>query len=353
MTGEPQRTLVVAPNWVGDNVMALPVLEALAGSSRRLTLLAKTHLISFLTQVPAVADVLERSESDSDTVERIRRAAFDEAVILPNSFRSAWLPWRAGVPKRWGYRGRPFRWSFRWPLLKPGVRRPRTKGRHQTEDYRELLAAMALTAPASWTPRLELPPEAAETGRALLARAHLETGSRPLIGLFPGAEFGPSKRWPWRRFVELSRELRRRWPESRQLIVAGPKEIWLAVRIYEETGKIHPVIGPDLDLGQLTAVLGQLDLLVTNDSGPMHLAAALGVRCVALFGPTDPGRTGQRLRRVRDVGLVTDHRPDDPVRRRNHHPEVLPQRAGRASPVHRACGRCRRCRERQSVRRCR
>ena len=222
----------------------------------------------------------------------MREAACGEAVILPNSFRSAWLTWRARIPKRWGYRGRPFNWSFRWPLLKPGVRRPRVKGRHQTEDFRELLAAMEVAQPASWTPRLQLPPAAIEKGRALLTRANLEAGSRPLIGLFPGAEFGPSKRWPWKRFVALSRALRRRWPESRQLIVAGPKEIWLAVRIYEETGKIHPVIGPDLDLGQLTAVLGRLDLLVTNDSGPMHLAAALGVPCVALFGPTDPERTG-------------------------------------------------------------
>lgn len=292
MTGEAKRTVVVAPNWVGDNVMALPVLEALAATDRRLTVLAKPHLGSLLEQVPAVDEVVERQESDEETVERLRQGTFDEAVILPNSFRSAWLPWRAGIPLRWGYRGRPFRWSFRWPLLRPGVRRPREKGRHQTEDYRELLAAMAVAAPASWIPRLELSTQMTEKGRALLARANLESGSGPLIGLFPGAEFGPSKRWPWKRFVALSRELRRRWPESRQLIVAGPKEIWLAVRIYEETGKIHPVIGPDLDLGQLTAVLSQLDLLVSNDSGPMHLAAALGVPCVALFGPTDPQRTG-------------------------------------------------------------
>jgi heptosyltransferase-2 len=292
MTSEPTRTVVVAPNWVGDNVMALPVLEALAASGRKLTLLAKPHLASLLVQVPAVDEVIERHESDSETVERLRQPVFDEAVILPNSFRSASLPWRAGIPRRWGYRGRPFSWSFRWPLLAPGVRRPRQNGRHQTEDFRELLAAMEVTAPASWIPRLELSPAAAEKGRALLARAQPAPGSRPLIGLFPGAEFGPSKRWPWKRFVALSRDLRRRWPESRQLIVAGPKEIWLAVRIYEETGKIHPVIGPDLDLGQLAAVLAQLDLLVTNDSGPMHLAAALGVPCVALFGPTDPERTG-------------------------------------------------------------
>ena len=75
------------------------------------------------------------------------------------------------------------------------------------------------------------------------------------------------------------------------MIVAGPKEVWTAVRVHEESGHLHPVIGPDLDLARLAGVLAHLDLLVTNDSGPMHLAAALGVPCIALFGPTDPQRT--------------------------------------------------------------
>jgi ADP-heptose:LPS heptosyltransferase len=80
-------------------------------------------------------------------------------------------------------------------------------------------------------------------------------------------------------------------PALSATILAGPKEVWTAVRIFEESGKIHPVIGPDLDLAGLAGVLAHLDVLVTNDSGPMHLAAALGVPCVALFGPTDPRRT--------------------------------------------------------------
>jgi ADP-heptose:LPS heptosyltransferase len=89
----------------------------------------------------------------------------------------------------------------------------------------------------------------------------------------------------------VARDLRRARPDIRVALIAGPKELWLAVRIHEETGKIHPVIGPDLDLADLAAVLDHLDLLVTNDSGPMHLAASLGVPCVALFGPTNPSRT--------------------------------------------------------------
>jgi heptosyltransferase-2 len=144
--------------------------------------------------------------------------------------------------------------------------------------------------PESWTPSLTLDPAVRRRGAERLERARLDAAA-PLVGLFPGAEFGPSKRWPWRRFAELATALRRARPDLRQVILGGPQEVWVGVRIHEESGKIHPLVGPDLDLGGLAAVLSHLDVLITNDSGPMHLAAALGVPCVALFGPTDPERT--------------------------------------------------------------
>jgi heptosyltransferase-2 len=293
---DARKTLVVMPNWVGDCVMAWPVLEALAADGRQLSVLAKPHLEALLRLAPGEPSFLQRGASD-ETVVRIREGAFDEAVVLPNSFRSAWLPLSAEVPRRYGYRG-----DLRTLLLNPSVRRPSRRDRRpQVEDYRELLAAMGVAAPASWAPRLELPAELVRAGAERLARAGIDVGKHhPLIGVFPGAEFGPSKRWPWRRFAELLLDLRRGLgdagqPAFRGIIVAGPKEVWTAVRVHEESGKIHPVIGPDLDLARLAGVLSHLDVLVTNDSGPMHLAAALGVRCVALFGPTDPRRTAPAL----------------------------------------------------------
>jgi heptosyltransferase-2 len=280
------RTLVVAPNWVGDAVLAWPVYAALAASGRALVLLAREHLHPLLGLAPGVAAVVARDPQDDDvTVARLRASGCHEAVVLPHSFRSAWLARRAGIPYRWGYAG-----NLRAPLLRPAVPRPRGR-RHQTLDYRELLEAMQVPAPASWTPRLELPEALVRRGEALLDRAHLPPTGGPLVALAPGAEFGPSKRWPWRRYAELLTALRRRLAAPRLLVLAGPAEVWLAVRVHEESGRIHPVVGPDLDLAALTGVLAHLDLLVTNDSGPMHLAAALGVRCVALFGPTDPRRT--------------------------------------------------------------
>jgi heptosyltransferase-2 len=279
------RTLVVMPNWVGDAVMAEPVLSALAASGRELALLGRKGLLPLLALLPGGGNPVERTGDSRETVARIAAAGFDEAVILPNSFRSAKLVRDAGVPRRFGYRG-----DFRAPLLAPALPRPRGR-RPQVEDYRELLAAMAVAPPASWVPRIELPAERLERGRERLARARIEPGGAPIVGLFPGAEWGDSKRWPMKSFAALATELRRRVPEVREVIVAGPKELWLAVRVHEESAKLHPVIGPDLDLADLAAVLAHFDLMVTNDSGPMHLAAALGVRCVALFGPTDRRRT--------------------------------------------------------------
>ncbi len=283
--------LVIAPNWVGDTVMAIPVFESLASSGRTVSVVARPHLEPLLSLVPAVSMVLTRDGSDSDTIEQIRHRDFDEAMVLPNSFRSALLPYRASIEKRWGYRDRSPESLLRSFVLNPPVSRPNLRNRHQVEDYAELLSSMGVELPSDWTPRIEISADGLEDGRGLLQRAHIREGSGPIVGLFAGAEFGPSKKWPWKRFVELSREVRARLPDSQQIILAGPKEIWSAVRIHEETGKIHPVVGPDLDLKRLAYAIAPIDLLITNDSGPMHLAAALGVPCLALFGPTNPIRT--------------------------------------------------------------
>jgi len=285
------KSVVTLPNWVGDTVLALPVLDALATTVRHLSVLGRRHLRPLLENRPGIAEFVVRADTNAETIQALRDSSFDEAVILPNSYRSAWLAHRAGIAKRWGYGGWSPEGLLRRAILAPPVRDHRERGGHQVDDYVDLLSAMGVEVPAEWVPRIDLSPQRNREGRDLLARSRLDQSRSPLIGLFAGAEFGPSKRWPWRRFAELAQQIRRHLPAGQQIVLAGPKETWLAVRIHEESGMIHPVVGPDLDLGQLASVMAQMDLLVTNDSGPMHLAAALGVPCLAIFGPTDPRRT--------------------------------------------------------------
>ena len=290
------RTLVVAPNWVGDNVMAIPVLESLSNSGRSLAVLAKPHLEPLLRLVPGVDEVILRNQRDRETIRTLKDQNFEEAVILPNSFHSAWLAFRAAIPVRWGYRS-----DLRTPLLEPAVGRP-SGLRHQIADYDVLLERLGAAIPSA-------PPRLTPADRLLSAADQILTGTgvddrSKLVGVFPGAEFGPSKRWPSESFAKLLRQLSRT-PRLRPVIIAGPGEEALAesVRLgaVSAPGQVPqaPIIGPDLDLGELAGVLARLDVLVTNDSGPMHIAAATGTPCVVLFGPTNPIRTapaGEELR---------------------------------------------------------
>ena len=284
-TLRPPRCLVLAPNWVGDTVMALPVLDALASSERRISVLAKPHLHSLLSLSPSVSELVERNRSRSETIARLRQGRFEEAVLLPNSFSSAWIAHRAGIPNRWGYRG-----DGRSPLLRPAVHRPQ-RPLHQLRDYDQLLQAMGVT-PVTTEPRLHIPTSSDQHGRSILAEAGIERDEqRPLVGLFAGAEFGPSKRWHLDRFARTASCLDRLPRPAQTVLIAGPSETALSHSLLQLLDRPSPVVGPDLDLAGLASVLARLDVLITNDSGPMHLAAAVGTPCVAIFGPTDPKRT--------------------------------------------------------------
>ena len=186
-------------------MLAFPLLDALAASGRQVVALVRPHLAPLLRLSPAVAEIVERDADNAASAERVRAARCDEAVILPNSFRSAWIPYRAGIPYRWGYTG-----NWRTPLLSPALPRPATRRgakRHQSEDYVELAAALDLTPPASWVPRIALGDELRERGRERLARGHVPVGQGPIVGLFPGAEFGPGGGWAWGGFSVVVEEM--------------------------------------------------------------------------------------------------------------------------------------------------
>jgi len=258
---------------------------------------------------PWVAD-LYRAVSEIDGVrscpsfrEGVAAArGFDAAILLPNSFASALMVWLAGVPERWGYAR-----DGRGALLTRRARVPRqVRGESEAFYYRALIAGVGLKVAAS--PDLSL--ACGATWRTRGAELLGERG--PWIGLSPGAAFGSAKRWPAERYAAVGDALAVE-QDARVAILGSAAERatgeWMAKRM------LHParVLCGDTSLADLIGVLANLKLLVTNDSGPMHVAAALGIPVLAIFGPTDWRETAPR---GRDCRLVREPVPCAPCKLR-------------------------------------
>jgi heptosyltransferase-2 len=276
--------LVIAPNWIGDAVMSLPVIRALAAASpgERLTVLARPGPAAIYRAEGSAAEVRTASTLVADSL-ATARSRFGEAWLLPNSFRSALVPYLAAVRERIGYAT-----DGRSPLLTRALPAP-PRDRHQLRDYDPLLRSRGVE-PDTGPPRLPIPAAAADRADEALARLRLSSAGGRLVLLAPGAAFSWTKRWPPERFGRLAAELlERAWAPA---IAIGPGEEDLARAVSEGSGAPLPVLGADLDPVELAAVAARARAVVANDSGAMHLAAAVETPVVALFGPTDPGRTG-------------------------------------------------------------
>jgi heptosyltransferase-2 len=296
------RLLVRAPNWIGDVLLSLPAVRDLRRNfpGARLEVLARGW-VAPLYEAVAEVDALRPSLGLRRDVEALR-GRFDAAVLLPNSIASALPPFLARVPERWG-----FATAGRGALLTRAGRVPApVQGRSQVYYYRAMLAAVGLQVSAVPDAALRLPDAWREAGRALLARAGDLTGG--WIGLNPGAFFGGAKRWLPERFAAVA-DLAARRLGARIVLVGGPDERPLAEAVAARMQARAHVLTGETTLASLAGVLGHLRLLLTNDSGPMHLAAALGVPVVAVFGPTDWRETAPFGRRHRVLRAETPCAP--------------------------------------------
>ena len=279
------KRLVIGPNWLGDGVMALPFLRALKRSDPggELAVLARPSTAPVFAMSGTVDDVWTSRGRDLAgfwwDARRGRRARPDEIWVLPHSFRSALLARAMGGRRRFGYAT-----DGRKALLTDAVPPPPPTG-HQLRDEDRLLAA-ANVAPDGEAPRISIPAALSEeAGREIVS---WQLAPRPIF-LAPGAAFGPTKLWPAERFALLADALLDRG--EKVALVVGPDEVELGRLIARRARHRIPLLGAELDTGRLAALLSRGRLLVGNDSGPAHLAAAVGTPAVVFFGPTDPGRT--------------------------------------------------------------
>ncbi len=280
--------LVRGPNWLGDAVLALPTLANLRRSfpGARISFLARPSVSDLFRASPFIDELLEvpRRNQIAWAATALRRRRFELTLLLPNSFETALISAIAGVPHRIGYAT-----DGRGPLLTVGVYHSSSTLLHQADSYLGLLRALRWDAWERPT-GLMLPPGSDLDAERLLAASGVRAGA-PLIGINAGAAYGTAKRWPPERFAEAADILADRLGAT-PILFGSPGEASLTEAVR------HRMKGTALDFGGRTSVttfaslLGRCRLLLTNDTGAMHLAAALGVSCVALFGPTDPQLTG-------------------------------------------------------------
>jgi heptosyltransferase-2 len=285
------KILVRAPNWIGDSILAGPSLQSLSQNhpEAEIWVLARGWVKDLFVSYPFITGIIPLPDrADLKTLRRtaqeLKGEAFDTGLLLTNSFGSALLFALARIPNRWGYAtdGRRF-------LLTRGVR-PRAPGKtiHQAQYYLDLVSGLGMEAVA---PSLSFPlgEEEVRGAEGLLASEGVSPGS-PLTILNPGGYFGSAKRWPPERFAALAALLQER-EGARVVIVGSQGEVPLARLITDALVSKPLILTGRTSLRQLAAVISLADLFVTNDSGPMHLANALGTPVLALFGPTDPEST--------------------------------------------------------------
>lgn len=323
----PHRLLIRGVNWLGDAVITTPALVRLreALPSTRIALLTRAKLADLWVSHPAIDEVIsvEPGESVWAVGRKLRGAGFDTALVLPNSPRSALEVWLAGIPRRIGYK-RPWRnWCLTRAIptrpghvkmrkrsiseikrlsrkqppgvatIPPGTDHPAFSSRaHQMHEYLHLAGTLG----ASEKP---LGPTLAVTDPeidAALAKFRIPRGT-VWLGLNAGAEYGPAKRWPTDRFIAAATAACDR-ADCGCLIFGGPADVRLAGEIAGQIRRPQSLlrsVAGQTSLRELMTLLKHCRALLTNDTGPMHLAAALGVPVIVPFGSTSPELTGPGL----------------------------------------------------------
>ena len=322
----PRRILVRGTNWLGDAVMTTPALLRLREkfTDAHLALLTPEKLRDLWRHHPAVDETISFAPGENvfSVARKLRAGRFELALVLPNSPRAAIETWLAGIPQRIGY-ARPWRNWFlttRVTLRPDGVemrkrsvdeirrlvaadvsRRepangpvlPNAAQAHQIHEYLHLAAAAGAN-PEPLPPALCVTPDEVEAVRKKFSLGGIQ---RPIFGLNPGAEYGPAKRWPVEKFIAAAGEIQTR-TNCTWLTFGSPNDAALVHRIESAIPSPPSAVfnlAGKTSLRELMALLKICRVLLTNDTGPMHVAATLGTPVVVPFGSTSPDLTGPGL----------------------------------------------------------
>ena len=296
------RSVIIAPQWIGDAVMSEPLLSRLAQRGEQLSVAALPWVAPVYRAMPQVAELIELpfAHGRLDWAARRHIAAawrgrFDRAYVLPNSIKSALIPWLAGIPKRIGYQG-----EGRMLLLNERLRNP--VGRPPMVAFYAALAGEPMRG--AERPGMEFE-------SAVLDQATRAVGVAPgaYWAFAPGAEYGPAKCWPADHYAELARTLHRQYGQPVLLLGSG-KEAALCEQIAAQSEGACRVLAGQTSLIDAMALIAAARGVVSNDSGLMHVAAAFGVPQAAVFGSTSPEHTPPLNPRARVLWLKEELRLD-------------------------------------------
>ena len=282
------KIVLKSVNWVGDTIMTMPAIRAVRERypAARITAIAPPWVAALLKINPDVDDVWEEDarkdwRAFARLARRIRAERFDLGISFPNSFASALLLWAGGVRRRVGYAR-----DGRGLLLTDRVRvRPALLRTHEVHYHLHLLSALG-GVPESPPPLTLQEDEQARANVDRVLEAEGITPQTPLIGLNACAFYGSAKRWPAQRFAAVGQRL----TEALQgvaLLACTLPERPMAQSVCNVIGARARNLAGRFNLVELVSVIRRVKIFVTNDTGAMHIAAALGVRTVAIFGPTN------------------------------------------------------------------
>jgi heptosyltransferase-2 len=292
------KIMIRATNWVGDAIMALPALRAIRQRQPDATInIVARPYVADIYREQQVCDELIAYDPNGEhrgwtgrekIASDLRSRNFDVALLLQNAFDAAWLAWRAQIPQRIGYArdARTLLLTKAIPVPKPGEIPP-----HEKFYYLELLRR------AGWLDQLHDEPhitlQVSDAARQRAAQSLLENGARPhalRIAVGAGASYGSAKCWPPDRFAKALNALLSR-TDADVILFGTPGELPVSTAIASELQRAPINLTGKTPIADLPALLSQCHLFLGNDSGAMHVAAAVGLPIVAVFGPTDPEGT--------------------------------------------------------------